>query len=152
MQSAKKRQSPIDPSEIASYTDNNSYLVYSGARTVGNLDMVTSTTTTMLDYIYDIGRFLWRAFIVAFSYVWIMSISLYFHHAGHLRDPDHAICNLTLGDFFKAYRFHSYFTHEIFVPLFAAVCTNSYQSMLNYPASDILGKENPMFVIFFAEL
>ncbi|KAI7892438.1 uncharacterized protein EV154DRAFT_505148 [Mucor mucedo] len=139
MQSAKKRQSSIDPSQVASYTDHNSYLVYSGARTVGYLDMVTSNTiTTFWDYLTEIGNFLWRAFVVAMSYVWIMAISLYFHHAGHLTDPDHSICNMTLGDFFKTYKFHPFFVHEIFVPLFAAVCTNSYDSMLKYPASDIL--------------
>lgn len=140
MQSAKKRQSAIDPSQVASYTDHNSYLVYSGARTVGYLDMVTSNTiSSFWEYLTEVASFLWRAFIVAISYVWIMTISLYFHHAGHLTDPDHAICNMTLGEFFKAYKFHSFFIHEVFVPLFAAVCTNSYESMLNYPASDVLG-------------
>jgi hypothetical protein len=130
----------MSASEVASYTDNESYLIYSGARTVGHLDMVKSpSSSTMLDFISDIGRFLWRSFIVAFSYLWIMSISLWMHHRGHLKNPDHPICNMTLGHFFKTYRVHSYFAHEIFVPLFAAVCTNSYKSMLNYPASDILG-------------
>lgn len=151
MQSEKKRKSSI-PSEVASYTDNNSYLVYSGARTVGYLDMVTSNTTTFWDYMCDIASFCWRAFIVAISYVWIMFISLYFHHAGHLRDPNHALCNMTLGDFFKAYKFHSFFAHEIFVPLFAAVCTNSYESMLSYPASDILGKTIVCNNFFLSEL
>ncbi|KAI9254113.1 hypothetical protein EDC94DRAFT_524922 [Helicostylum pulchrum] len=139
LQLAKKKQVDIQASEVASYTDNNSYLVYSGARTVGHLDMVkSSTSSTVLDYIADICRFFWRAFIVAFSYVSIMVISLWLHRRGHLKDPQHPICNMTLGSFFKSYRFHPYFVHEIFVPLFAAVCTNSYQSMLNYPASDIL--------------
>lgn len=129
----------MKPSEVASFTDNNAYLVYSGARTVGTLDMVKSTSVTTLDFLADIGRFIWRAFIVAYSYVWIMLISLWMHHRGNLRDPEHAICNMTLGQFFKSYRLHPCFAHEIFVPLFAAVCTNSYQSMLSYPASDVLG-------------
>lgn len=140
IQSTKKRQPHIEPSELASYTDNNSYLVYSGARTVGTLDMVNSpSSTTLVDWMTDVLRWFWRAFMVAYSYMWIMSISLWMHHRGHLKNTKHPICNMTLGAFFKLYRFHPYFAHEIFVPLFAAVCTNSYQSMLNYPASDILG-------------
>ncbi|KAI8075449.1 Per1-like-domain-containing protein [Gilbertella persicaria] len=133
MQSKNKVKS-IPASEVATYTDNNSYLVYSGSRTVGRLDMVTSSDGLL----GDIGRFIWRSLIVAYSYVWIMLISLWMHHKGHLKDHDHPICNMTLGHFFKKYYVHPYFAHEIFVPLFAAVCTNSYQSMLNYPASDIL--------------
>lgn len=130
----------MEPSQVASYTTNDSYLVYSGARTVGHLDMVkSSTSSTMLDFIADIGRFIWRSFVVAFSYLWLMFISLWMYYRGHLHNPHHPICNMTLGQFFKTYHVHSYFAHEIFVPLFAAVCTNSYQSMLNYPASDILG-------------
>ncbi|CAO3629493.1 unnamed protein product [Mucor fragilis] len=129
----------MEPSQVASYTTNDSYLVYSGARTVGHLDMVkSSTSSTALDFIGDIGRFLWRSFVVAFSYLWLMFISLWMYYRGHLHNPQHPICNMTLGQFFKTYHVHSYFAHEIFVPLFAAVCTNSYQSMLSYPASDIL--------------
>ncbi|CEP08422.1 hypothetical protein [Parasitella parasitica] len=128
-----------DANQVASLTTNDSYLVYSGARTVGHLDMVkSSTSSTLLDFVQDIGRFIWRSFVVAFSYLWLMFISLWMFYRGHLSDSRHPICNMTLGQFFKKYRVHSYFAHEIFVPLFAAVCTNSYQSMLNYPASDIL--------------
>lgn len=129
-----------EASQVASYTTNDSYLVYSGARTVGHLDIIkSSTSSTMLDFIADIGRFIWRSFVVAFSYLWLMFISLWMFYRGHLNNSQHLICNMTLGQFFKAYHVHSYFAHEIFVPLFAAVCTNSYQSMLSYPASDILG-------------
>lgn len=142
IQSTKKRHSDIEPHEVASYTDNNSYLVYSGATTVGTLDMVKSTSANFIDFLSDILKFFWRAFVVAYSYVWIMTISLYMHYRGHLRNPKHDICNMTLGTFFETYHFHSYFSSEIFVPLFAAVCTNSYKSMLNYPASDVLGKKS----------
>ena len=141
VQSAKKRHSSIEPSEVASFTDNKSYLVYSGARTVGTLDMVKSTSHNAVDFLSDLFAFFWRALVVAYSYVYIMMISLYMHYRGHLSNPKHNICNMTLGTFFKKYYFHPYFAHEIFVPLFAAVCTNSYQSMLNYPASDVLGKK-----------
>jgi predicted NAD/FAD-binding protein len=102
--------------------------------------MAKSTSVNLFDLLIDILNFFWRAFIVAYSYVWIMTISLYMHHRGHLKDTNHDICNMTLGTFFKTFHFHSYFANEIFVPLFAAVCTNSYKSMLNYPASDVLGK------------
>lgn len=74
-----------------------------------------------------------------------MIISLWMHHRGHLRNPDHAIQKQTLGEFFKNYHLHPFFVHEIFVPLFAAVCTNSFQSMLAYPATNVLGKKKKKF-------
>ncbi|CAO3700672.1 unnamed protein product [Rhizopus microsporus] len=91
-----------------------------------------------MDSVQAFVTFFWNTCIVAFSYFQILLISLYMHHKGHLKDPMHEICNLTLSEFFKRYYIHEYFAYQVFVPLFAAVCTNSHQSMLQYPASDIL--------------
>jgi predicted NAD/FAD-binding protein len=127
-----------EPTDVASYTKNESYLIYSGARTVGSLDRVEFDTNSMIDTFQSFLTFLWTSCIVAFSYFQILFISLYMHHSGHLKNPDHFICQITLDEFFKRYRIHDYFAHQVFVPLFAAVCTNSYHSMLKYPASDVL--------------
>ncbi|KAI8990283.1 hypothetical protein BDB01DRAFT_848354 [Pilobolus umbonatus] len=125
--------------EIASHTENKSYLLYSGSKTIGSLEMVRgSRFKNLFDILEDIGRFLCTSIIVAFSYLWVLIISLWMHHRGHLDNPQHPICNLTLGTFFKEYHIPSYFAHKVFVPLFASVCTNSHKSMLEYPASDIL--------------
>lgn len=127
------------PTEVASFTKNEPYLIYSGARTVGYLNWIQRNTHSLMDSAQALVTFFWNTCIVAFSYFQILLISLYMHHKGHLKDPMHEICNLTLSEFFKRYYIHEYFAYQVFVPLFAAVCTNSHQSMLQYPASDILG-------------
>ncbi|KAI7905739.1 Per1-like-domain-containing protein [Cokeromyces recurvatus] len=134
----------LTASQVASYTKNESYLIYSGARTVGHLSRVKKSIMSSK----DIFIFLWQSMIVALSYLWLLFISLWHHYQGHLRDPHHAITNMTLDQFFKRYHIHPYFAYDVFVPLFAAVCTNTYESMLNYPASDVL---EYMAVGFFQE-
>ncbi|KAI8890819.1 Per1-domain-containing protein [Backusella circina FSU 941] len=121
--------SHISPEDLLSYTEHNSYLVYSGSTSVGRLSTATDANTS---------GFFWRAVVVIYSYLWLMALSLWMYHRGHLSNPNHSIHRLTLGDFFDKYHIHSYFVHQVFVPLFAAVCTNSHQSMHQYPAADIL--------------
>ncbi|KAI8099282.1 uncharacterized protein BX664DRAFT_354728 [Halteromyces radiatus] len=164
---------------VASYTDNRSYLTYSGSRTVGRLNATlrsssstlstsplkssssssstTTTTTSSLwssssssissstsiksswnTWVYDLFMSWWIMLTVAFSYTWLMIITLWLHHRGHLRNEKHPIANMTLGQWFKHYHIHPYFAHQVFVPLFAAVCTNSWEAMLNYPATEVL--------------
>jgi hypothetical protein len=139
---ARKPLSHISPEDLLSYTEHHSYLVYSGSTSVGRLSSTTTTTTSasLPNYLLDLTMFFWRALVVTSSYLWLMAVSLWMYHRGHLANPDHSIHRLTLRDFFKRYHIHSYFVHQVFVPLFAAVCTNSYQSMHQYPAADILGK------------
>jgi predicted NAD/FAD-binding protein len=78
--------------------------------------------------------------IVAFSYTWLMILTLWLHHRGHLRNAHHPVAKLTLGQWLENNWIHPYFVHQVFVPLFAAVCTNSWGAMLNYPAAEVLGK------------
>ncbi|KAI8987992.1 hypothetical protein BDF20DRAFT_853270 [Mycotypha africana] len=120
-------------------TKNESYLVYSGARTVGHFDLISSSRSPSLaTLLLDLLKYMWRSFVVAYSYLWLMCIALWMQYRGHFKNPEHPICNMTLGQFFIKYRIHPYFSHQVFVPLFAAVCTSTYSSMLNYPASEIL--------------
>ncbi|OBZ84506.1 hypothetical protein A0J61_07444 [Choanephora cucurbitarum] len=132
---SKRLSKPVPASQVASFTENHAYLVYSGSRTIGRLGTVATKAQNQLA---QLMQQCWQSIIIAYSYLWLMCIALWSYYRGHLENPDHSLCNMTLGDFFKRYYIHPYFAHEIFVPLFAAVCTNSYQSMLSYPASDIL--------------
>ncbi|KAG0165627.1 hypothetical protein DFQ30_008202 [Apophysomyces sp. BC1015] len=127
---------PLD--QIASCTSNRSYMTYSGSRTVGRLGQPALTSTSISDYVAALVRFFWQIMIVSMSYTWLMILALWMHYRGHLRNPSHSVANMTLGTWFQKHHIHPYFVHQIFVPLFAAVCTNSWQSMLDYPAADIL--------------
>ncbi|KAI9488941.1 hypothetical protein BDB00DRAFT_845868 [Zychaea mexicana] len=119
-------------------TLNQSQLSYSGSRTIGSLESPESRATTFGEYIYDIYQTCWKLYVVSISYLWLMGMALWLHHRGHLRDREHIVSRMTLGDWFRRHHFHPYFVHDIFVPLFAAVCTNSWKSMLDYPAVDVL--------------
>ncbi|KAI9262763.1 hypothetical protein BY458DRAFT_514933 [Sporodiniella umbellata] len=126
-------------SEQASFTRNEPYLTYSGVKTMNCLNRTQySKSQSGWEQLESFMSSLWTSWIVIFSYFQILLISLYMHHRGHLKNPHHSISHLTLADFFAHYHIHSYFAHKVFIPLFAAVCTNSYQSMLEYPASDVL--------------
>ncbi|KAF7722392.1 hypothetical protein EC973_003168 [Apophysomyces ossiformis] len=127
---------PID--QIPSHTSNRSYLMYSGSRTVGRLGQPASSSETISEYLAAMANFYWQAIIVSISYTWLMILALWLHHRGHLRNPSHPVAQMSLGTWFQKYRIHPYFVHHVFVPLFAAVCTNSWQSMLEYPAADVL--------------
>lgn len=118
---------------------NRSHLTYTGSRTVGMLETPTGGfSDNFIDYLSDLWLYYWRACIVAFSYFWLMLLSLWLHRSGRLRDPHHPVSKMTLREWFQYHNFHPYFVHDIFVPLFAAVCTNSWEAMLDYPAVDVL--------------
>ncbi|KAG1471000.1 hypothetical protein G6F56_002368 [Rhizopus delemar] len=126
------------PSEVASYTKNEPYLIYSGSKSLNCLHLIRHNTHSIWEQCQSFASYCWTTWIVVFSYFQILFISLYMHYFGYLHDPNHIISQLTLEDFFSRYYIHSYFAHKVFIPLFAAVCTNSYQSMLQYPATDVL--------------
>ncbi|KAI9278213.1 hypothetical protein BDA99DRAFT_491471 [Phascolomyces articulosus] len=119
-------------------TVNESHLTYSGSRTIGMLEPPESRATSFTEYLYDLYMSCWKLYVVAISYLWLMGMSLWLYHRGHLKNRNHVIYRMTLGDWFKRNKFHPYFIHDIFVPLFAAVCTNSWKSMLDYPVVDVL--------------
>lgn len=127
--------------QVPAHSVNRSYMLYSGSRTVGTLQSPSTSATTFSEYIRDLYGRTWRFLVVAISYLWLMALSLWLHHRGHLRDPKHPVSQLNLDQWFRQHRFHPYFVHEVFIPLFSAVCTNSWQSMLQYPAADVLGKQ-----------
>lgn len=128
--------------DIASHTENRSYLTYSGARTVGRLQAIarSSDTSTWTSHVNNVLFSWWSIMIVAFSYTWLMILTLWLHHRGHLRNAHHPVAKMTLGQWLENNWIHPYFVHQVFVPLFAAVCTNSWGAMLNYPAAEVLGK------------
>ncbi|KAI8328636.1 hypothetical protein BC941DRAFT_385385 [Chlamydoabsidia padenii] len=141
---------PIDNKlahDIASYTNNQSYLTYSGARTVGRLQAISRSSLSKDDIdstpnwtlrVNDLLISWYFMIVVALSYSWLMILTLWLHHRGHLRNPQHSVAKMTLGQWLKENHIHPYFIHQVFVPLFAAVCTNSWGAMLNYPASEVL--------------
>ncbi|KAI7852834.1 hypothetical protein BDC45DRAFT_443133 [Circinella umbellata] len=128
----------IPTDQAASETVNESQLTYSGSRTIGMLESPESRANNFNEYLYEIYLSCWKLYIVSVSYLWLMGLALWLHHRGHLKNRDHVIYRMTLGDWFRCHRFHPYFVHDIFIPLFAAVCTNSWKSMLDYPAVDVL--------------
>ncbi|KAI9301391.1 hypothetical protein BJ944DRAFT_271571 [Cunninghamella echinulata] len=133
--------SPPPERDIISWTNNTSYLTYSGSKTIGRLHIPSSTTTkndTTNDYMTQLFSSWWIMLTVAFSYTWLMVNTLWLHYRGHLRNPHHPIANMTLGQWFQQVHIQPYFIHHVFIPLFAAVCTNSWKAMLEYPATEVL--------------
>lgn len=137
IQSPSRTEIAIPASEMAAHTKNRSHLLYSGSRTVGLLE---SSSELFSDTLKHVIMGWWRMYIVAVSYLWLMAFSLWLHYRGHLRNKCHPVTQKTLGQWFQEHNFHPYFVHQVFVPLFAAVCTNTWTAMLNYPAADVLGK------------
>ncbi|KAI9319092.1 hypothetical protein BX666DRAFT_1423201 [Dichotomocladium elegans] len=139
-------QSPSEsisaPAEkVASYTTNIAHLTYSGSRTIGFLESAGSSSSAeagFTGYVANIINAWYKLYIVSISYIWLMALALWLRYRGHLYNSKHPVFHMTLGTWFEQNRFHPYFVHEVFVPLFAAVCTNSWKSMLDYPAADIL--------------
>ncbi|KAI7863040.1 Per1-like-domain-containing protein [Spinellus fusiger] len=119
-------------------TTYRSYMTYSGSRTVGQLNFHKQSTASLGESIKEMFGLCWMGLIVGASYAWLMILSLWYYYRGHLSNPSHPISNMTLQQWFQQHSIHPYFVHSIFVPLFSAVCTNSWESMLNYPAADIL--------------
>ncbi|KAI9008951.1 hypothetical protein CLU79DRAFT_775987 [Phycomyces nitens] len=123
------------PDPCQSKPTNRSYMTYTGSRTVGTLDLPKQSTENYWKQVFDLC---WTGLIVGMSYAWLMILSLWYHYRGHLRNPRHPIAEQTLECWLNEHAIHPYFVHSVFVPLFAAVCTNSWRSMLDYPAADIL--------------
>ncbi|KAI9468926.1 MAG: Per1-like-domain-containing protein [Benjaminiella poitrasii] len=135
MMQPQQQQSSLTNTQLASHTQNESYLIYSGARTIGHLDKIKTSTAT------ETLCFLWRSLIVATSYLWLLFLSVWLHYGGYFLDTHQtmsAFGHMTLETFFKTYHVHPFFVHHVFVPLFAAVCTTTFDSMLQYPAADVL--------------
>ncbi|KAI8141588.1 hypothetical protein BJV82DRAFT_670499 [Fennellomyces sp. T-0311] len=124
--------------QAPSQTVNRSHMTYSGSRTIGFLESPESRAASFTEYVKEIYHSCWKLYVVSISYLWLMGLALWLHHRGHLVNKEHIVHRMTLGDWFRRHRFHPYFVHDIFVPLFAAVCTNSWKSMLDYPAVDVL--------------
>ncbi|ORX44416.1 hypothetical protein DM01DRAFT_1329083 [Hesseltinella vesiculosa] len=124
---------------VANYTQNTSYLCYSGSRTIGVIDSPQNVDAAAQWWLfYKIWHSIWVVAIVGISYLRLMLFCLWYNYRGHFSNTSHPVTRLTLGQWFNYAKIHPYFAHEVFIPLFAAVCTNRWQSMLNYPASDVL--------------
>ncbi|KAI8390898.1 Per1-like-domain-containing protein [Radiomyces spectabilis] len=135
---SSKEPMTMSAHEVASHSHHQSYLTYSGARAVGHISSPICMDASWTTFFANVLLWFWRLLIVAFSYTKLMTMALWSHYRGHLYDSDHPVASLTLQEWLEQHHIHPFFVHEIFVPLFAAVCTNSWQSMMEYPATYIL--------------
>lgn len=126
----------LKPQDVTEKATTTSYLLYSGSRSVGTLAMYSRARQSLSAFLI----WLYHSFIVTISYFQLLILATWHHATGHLQNERHAIASMTLGQWFQANHFHPFFVRHVFVPLFAAVCTNSWESMLKYPAADVLGK------------
>lgn len=135
----------LKPQDVPEKSRSSSYLLYSGSRSVGTLSLYTKARQSLSGFLI----WLYHATIVTLSYFQLLILAAWHHTRGNLSNDRHRISSMTLGQWFQSNYFHSFFVLHVFVPLFAAVCTNSWASMLNYPAVDVLGKmilKNPPMV------
>ncbi|CAO3600111.1 unnamed protein product [Absidia cylindrospora] len=95
---AMTNQTKMQPHEMATYTDNRSYLTYSGARTVGRLDAFVHTSSSWRSWFNNYFNSLWVMLVVGFSYSWLMILTLWLHHRGHLRNAQHPVTKMTLSN------------------------------------------------------
>ncbi|KAJ2963334.1 hypothetical protein NQZ79_g1640 [Umbelopsis isabellina] len=124
----------LKPQDVTEKALTTSYLLYSGSRSVGTLALSSRARKSLSAFLIWLYHFC----IVTISYFQLLILATWHHATGHLQNQRHSIASMTLGQWFQSNHFHPFFVLHVFVPLFAAVCTNSWESMLKYPAADVL--------------
>ncbi|KAI9280235.1 hypothetical protein BC943DRAFT_331049 [Umbelopsis sp. AD052] len=124
----------LKPQDVPEKSHTSSYLLYSGSRSVGTLSRYTKARHSVSGFLI----WLYHSTIVTLSYFQLLILAAWHHTRGNLSNDRHRIATMTLGQWFQSNYFHPFFVLHVFVPLFAAVCTNSWASMLSYPAVDVL--------------
>jgi hypothetical protein len=128
----------LKPQDVPEKAHTSSYLLYSGSRSVGTISLSSKARQSIWSFLI----WLYHSTIVTISYFQLLILAMWHRTRGNLTNEHHSIAHMTLGQWFRQNHFHAFFVLHVFIPLFAAVCTNSWQSMLNYPAADVLGKYN----------
>jgi hypothetical protein len=126
----------LKPQDVTEKASTTSYLLYSGSRSVGTLALYSRARQSLSAFLI----WLYHSCIVTISYFQLLILATWHNARGHLQNDRHPIARMTLAQWFHSNHFHPFFVLHVFVPLFAAVCTNSWESMLKYPAADVLGK------------
>ncbi|KAI9352840.1 hypothetical protein BDR26DRAFT_849942 [Obelidium mucronatum] len=86
----------------------------------------------------------WRLLVISWDYLRMYAIAIYVRKSGLLEksrvDSVNAkgLGSLTLGEFFKSYKFTDEFVTGGFLPMFSVLCTCTFEETLEFPAVLVL--------------